>query len=140
MRARNPLILGAFLGAFPMAAAAWDHSIERGLDLYQARDGGVSVALVCDPNSVYGRTSQSGVLLNLSGNVDASLPVTFRFPDGMAVQAELVHGRVGKADMEAGAWTSLLDGFRSNAAVTLEIGDATSRPVELGEPVMFTCV
>ncbi len=140
MRALNPLILGAFLGAFPMAAAAWDHSIERGLDLYQARDGGVSVALVCDPNSVYGGTSQSGVLLNLVGNVDASLPVTFRFPDGMAVQAELVHGRVGKAEMDAGAWASLLDGFRRNAAMTLEVGDAASRPIELGEPVMFTCV
>ena len=140
MRALNPLILGAFLGALPVAAAAWDHSIERGLDLYQTRDGGVSVALVCDPNSVYGETSQSGVLLNLAGNVDASLPVTFRFPDGMAVQAELVHGRVGKAEMDAGAWASLLDGFRSNAAVTLEVGDAASRPIELGEPVMFTCV
>ena len=138
MHALTALILGASIGALPVAAVAWDHSIERGLDLYQARDGGVSIALVCDPNNVYGGTSQSGVLLNLAGDVDASLPVTFRFADGMAVRAELVHGRVGKAEMEPGAWAALLDGFRSNAAVTL-VGNAAMRPVDLGEPVMFTC-
>lgn len=138
MRALDPLILGAFLGAIPVAVAAWDHGVERGLDLYQTRDGGVSVALVCDPDNVYGGTSQSGVLLNLSGNVDASLPVTFRFADGMAVQAELVHGRVGKADTEAGAWAALVDGFRSHTDVIVEAGEAVHY-VELGEPMMFTC-
>lgn len=138
MRALNPSILGAVLGLVPVAAAAWDHGIERGLDLYQARDGGVSLALVCDPNNVYGGTTQTGLLVNLGGNADASMPATFRFPDGIAVQAELVHGRIGKAETKAEAWAALLDGFRSHSSVFLEVGDA-ARPVELGQPMTFTC-
>ena len=138
MRALTPLIFGALLGLVPAAVPAWEHGIERGLDLYQARDGGVSLALVCDPNNVYGGTTQTGLLLNLGGNVDASMPVTFRFTDGIAVQAELVHGRVGKAETEAGAWAALLDGFRAHSSVFVEVGDA-ARPVDLGEPMMFTC-
>ncbi|CTQ34451.1 hypothetical protein JAN5088_03247 [Jannaschia rubra] len=60
-----------------MRSAAWEHGIERGLDLYQARDGGMSLALVCDPNNVYGGTTQTGLLVNFGGNVDASMPATF---------------------------------------------------------------
>ena len=138
MRALNLVILCATLGLVPVASAAWEHGIERGLDLYQARDGGMSLALVCDPNNVYGGTTQTGLLVNLGGNVDASMPATFRFPDGIAVQAELVHGRVGKAEAEPGAWAALLDGFRSHSSVVVEVGDA-ARPVELGQPMMFTC-
>ena len=138
MHALNPVILGALLGLVPVAGAAWEHGIERGLDLYQARDSGVSLALVCDPNNVYGGTTQTGLLVNLGGNVDASMPATFRFPDGIAVKAELVHGRVGKAETEPGAWAALLDGFRSHASVVVEVGDA-ARPVDLGQPMIFTC-
>lgn len=138
MRALKPAIVGALLGAVPATAAAWDYGIERGLDLYQARDAEVSLALVCDPNNIYGATTQTGLLVNLGGNVEASIPATFRFPDGIAVKADLVHGRVGKAGTEAGAWAALVNGFRAYSEVIVEVGGQT-RSVELGHPMMFTC-
>lgn len=138
MSALKPLVLAAILGGAPAVAVAWDYELLRGLDLYQARDGGVSLSLVCDPNSVYGGTTQTGLLVNLGGNVDASLPATFRFPDGIAVQVELVHGRIGKADTEAGSWAALMEGLRAHSTVTMDVAGRT-RDLDLGQPMMFTC-
>lgn len=132
------LILCAVLAAMPLAVSAWDHRIERGLDLYQARGAGVALSLVCDPNRVYGGTTQTGLLVSLGGDVDATMPVTFRFPDGIAVQAAVIRGRIGKAETECGAWAALVDGFRTHGTVIMEAGEGV-HDVDLGQPVMFTC-
>ena len=65
------LVSIAFLASLPVSAFAWDHELERGVDLYQAGDADVGVSLVCDPNAVYG-TSVSAVMIALDTDADIS--------------------------------------------------------------------
>lgn len=126
------------LSAAPAVAGAWEHDHERGVDLYRAVDGGVTVSLVCDPNAVYG-TTESAVLLEVNNNPDLSGHVTLGFPDGNNFDLELVHGRFGKATANPEAWEALISGFRAHHSATVIVGD-TALEVELGDPMPFTCV
>jgi hypothetical protein len=134
----KPLILGIIVGSLPVTAQAWEHSIERGVDLYQTLDGAVSVSMVCDPNTVYG-TTVSAVMVGVGPELDMSVPVTFRFPDLISIQATLDHGRISKADNADGAWEPLLTGFRTHNAVAVSVGDE-SYDVKLGDPMPFSCL
>lgn len=135
---RQPLLLSALICGFPMAVGAWEHSHERGVDLYQAGNSELSVSLVCDPNGVYG-TTNSGVLLEVGANPDLSGPVELMFPDGNRVKAELDHGRYGKAEVDEATWQATLEGLRSHQSMTVLIG-GENIGVELGEPMPFTCI
>lgn len=132
------LILSAIFGALPLSVHAWEHSMERGVDLYQTLDGGVSLSMVCDPNSVYG-TTVSAVMVGVGAELDMNAPVTFRFPDLITIQATLDYGRISKADNEGGAWEPLLTGFRTHSAVAVSVGDQLYE-VELGTPMPFSCL
>jgi len=132
------LIIGMIVGILPITAQAWEHSMERGVDLYQTLDGNVSVSMVCDPNSVYG-TTVSAVMVGIGSELDMNAPVTFRFPDLISIQATLDHGRISKADNEGGAWEPLLTGFRTHSAVAVSVGEEAYE-VNLGEPMPFSCL
>ncbi|KIX16144.1 hypothetical protein [Paracoccus sp. 228] len=134
---RQPLLITALICGLPLSAGAWEHSHERGVDLYQAGSSELMVSLVCDPNSVYG-TTNSGVLLEVGANPDLSGPVELIFPDGNRVKAELDHGRFGKAEADEAAWQTTLDGLRAHQSMTVSI-DGEIIGVELGEPMPFTC-
>ena len=138
MRLIDKMMLGLALASVPAFASAWEHEFERGVDLYSAVDGVSAVRLVCDPNSVYGDTTESAVLVSLGATDDASAETTFRFADGATVMAAMVQGRIGKADAPAETWDALLAGFRSNAAVEVSVGNQI-QTVNLGEPMPFTC-
>lgn len=132
------LITAVICGVLPIVAGAWEHSHERGVDLYQTGNSDLSVSLVCDPNSVYG-TTNSGVLIEVGSNPDLSGPVELVFPDGTRVKADLVHGRFGKAEADEAAWQVALEGLRSHQSMTVLIGGADFS-VELGDPMPFTCI
>lgn len=135
---RKSLIFGTLFGLLPLSAAAWEHSVERGVDLYQALDGSVSLSLICDPNSVYGTTA-SAVMVGVGTKLEMNVPVTFRFPDLITIQVTLVYGRVSKADNKGGAWEPLLTGFRTHDAVAVFVGDEIHE-VNLGVPLPFSCL
>jgi hypothetical protein len=132
------LILSAIFGAAPLSAQAWEHSMERGVDLYQTLDGDVSLSMVCDPNSVYG-TTVSAVMVGVGAELDLNAPVTFRFPDLITIQATLDYGWISKADNEGGVWEPILTGFRTHSAVAVSVGDQ-SYDVNLGDPMQFSCL
>ncbi|SFQ68439.1 hypothetical protein SAMN05421853_1212 [Roseivivax halotolerans] len=139
MQHHKTLIFSAImLSASSAIASAWEHENERGVDLYRATDGNIVVSLVCDPNTVYG-TTESAVLLEAGGDPDLSAKVSFSFPDGNTVNAELVHGRFGKATANPVEWETLVEGFRIHQTVTVSRGEAAV-DVELGEPMPFTCL
>ena len=140
MQFSKPLVLSAILAiALPGAGRAWEYSKQRGVDLYQADSGGAAVSLICDPDSVYGKGSTaSAVLVELGGNPDISGPVELRFPDGNGVNAELVHGRVGKMEAGSAAWETLLAGFRAHQSIKVSV-DGQAADVQLGTPKPFTC-
>ena len=116
-------------------AHAWDHEMQRGLDLYTTPDD--TVALVCDPNSVYG-TTESAVLIQTGSDPFETKDLTFRFVDGNAVQARLEKGRVAKALTESLVWETLISGFRKFGVVIIE-DDNSGHEVTLGDPMMFSC-
>lgn len=138
MRIVRTLISIAFLASVPVSAFAWDHEMERGVDLYQAGDADVGVSLVCDPNSVYG-TSVSAVMIALDADPDISAVATFRFPDLITIDALMAHGRISKADNQDGIWEPLVAGLRAHSAVEISLNDET-HTVSLGDPLPFTCL
>jgi hypothetical protein len=138
MRFRNPIIYCALLGALPFAAQAWEHDMQRGVDLYQTLDAEISVPLVCDPNSVHG-TTVSAVMIGFGAELDVSEATTFRFPDLIIIQASLDHGRISKSVNAGGAWEPLVAGFRTHGSVEIMRGD-TSYNVNLGEILPFSCI
>lgn len=137
MRIILPLVISATLAVFPLSAIAWQHNLQRGVDLYQTQDANVSVSLICDPNSVYG-TTVSAVLVGIDAETELNIAATFRFPDLVTVQVTLDHGRISKSANEIGAWEPLLSGFRSHSAVEISVGDV-SQTINLGEPMPFSC-
>ena len=138
MRIVQTLISIAVLASAPVSVLAWDHHMERGVDLYQAGDTDVGVSLVCDPNSVYG-TTVSAVLVALGADPDVSAVATFRFPDLITIDAPMTHGRISKADNQDGIWGPLLAGFRAHSAVEISVNDQTHSGA-LGDPLPFTCI
>lgn len=138
MRIVKTLISIAFLASVPVSAFAWDHEMERGVDLYQTGDPNVGVSLVCDPNSVYG-TTVSAVLIALDANPDISAVATFRFPDLITIDATMTHGRISKADNQNGIWEPLVAGLRAHSAVDISLSGQI-HTVTLGEPLPFTCL
>lgn len=138
MRIVRTLISIALLASVPVSAFAWDHEMERGVDLYQAGDADVGVSLVCDPNSVYG-TSVSAVMIALDADPDISAVATFRFPDLIMIDAPMAHGRISKADNQDGIWEPLVAGLRAHSAVEISLNDET-HTVSLGDPLPFTCL
>ena len=135
---KNTIILSALVAALPLSAQAWEHSMERGVDLYRVTDNGVAVSLVCDPRSVYG-TTESAVLVQLGAVEDAATDATFRFPDGIVVQVPIVRGRIAKAATQVGAWEPLMSGFRTHSAVQVSADDRMF-DVSLGDPMPFSCL
>ena len=137
MRIITPLLFSVTLSAFPLSALAWQHDLQRGVDLYQTQDANVALSLVCDPNSVYG-TTVSAVMVSIGSETELNTVATFRFPDLVTVQVTLDHGHISKSTNEGGAWEPLLSGFRTHSAVEVSVGDV-SQTVNLGEPMPFTC-
>ena len=135
---KKAIIFGTLIAALPFSAQAWEHSMERGVDLYRVVDNGVSVSLVCDPRSVYG-TTESAVLVQLGAAEDATTDAIFRFPDGIVVQAPIVRGRIAKATAQNGPWEPLMSGFRAHSAVQVTADERTF-DVSLGEPMPFSCL
>ena len=138
MRFENRLFLLLIAGFAASPALAWDHDFTRGLDLYSTTDNGATIRLVCDPNRVYGGT-ESMVLILFGGNADLNTTATLTFPDGQAVTAPLVHGRLSKRDLAENVWQPLLDGLRHTETVELTIGAATVT-MNLGDAPAFTCI
>lgn len=137
MRNITPLVFSVTLAVFPLSALAWQHDLQRGVDLYQTQDVNVALSLVCDPNSVYG-TTVSAVMVGIGTKTELNTAATFQFPDLVTVRVTLDHGRISKATNEGGAWEPLLSGFRSHSVVEISVGDV-SQTVNLGEPMPFTC-
>lgn len=131
------LKIAVLAALMPITAQAWQHEKNRGVDLYQTSDENLSVSLVCDPNAVYG-TTVSAVLVGVRLDDDISGPVTLRFPDLIVVQANLSHGRIAKADNEAGIWPALLTGLRAHGSVEISL-NGSSYTVNLGDPLPFSC-
>ena len=122
----------------PGGAGAWSYEVERGLDLYRTPPAPSVVSLVCDPQGVYGG-DESAVLVEFDGLVDYSGDLVFRFPDGVSVDATMVHGRIGKPDVDPKVWASILTGLRSHEAFSVEQGN-DAHEIQAGEIVGFTCV
>jgi len=120
------------------AALAWETGFERGLNYYTASTGGILLTLVCDPDSVFGATSTSGLLIERGAVQDYSGPVTLTFPDETAISTNAEHGRIGKEFTPPETWETLLESLRSNTELNIEI-DGAAQKVVLGEPAEFTC-
>lgn len=138
MLLKNSAFIAALSVLHPMAASAWEHEMQRGVDLYRVVDGDTAISLVCDPRSVYG-TTESAVLIELGSEFDIDADASFRFPDGILVQGHFVRGRIAKAETQGGAWEPLLTGFRAHSSVEVTVNDQTL-DVDLGEPKVFTCL
>lgn len=135
---KNSVFIAAFSVLCPAAASAWEHDLQRGVDLYRAVDGTTTISLVCDPRSVYG-TSESAVLIELGEAFGIDADASFRFPDGVLVQGRFVRGRIAKVEAQGGSWEPLLTGFRAHSSVEITVKDQTL-DVDLGEPKVFTCL
>jgi hypothetical protein len=137
MRIITPLVFSATLAVVPFSVSAWEHEMERGVDLYQTADPVMVLSLVCDPNSVYG-TTVSAVMVGVGSDLEMNAVATFRFPDLITIQATLDYGRISKSTNEGGAWEPLLAGFRSHSTVEISVDDVW-HTVSLGDPMPFSC-
>lgn len=135
----NNTIFCVVLALAPATAFAWEHELQRGLDLYSATDGVAVVRIVCDPNNVYGGTPETAVLVSLGADDDATAEAVFRFADNVSVTGPMVHGRISQAHVPAELWNDLLTGFRTNEAVEITMGNRTES-VNLGKPMPFSCL
>lgn len=137
MRLIRTIAISAILTICGSPTYAWDHQLQRGLDLYIADDQDVNISLICDPNSVYG-TSESAILIQLGVDALETKNLQLQFADGPVVQATLERGRIAKALADDSIWHALIDGFHQNVA--FKIYDENGfHSVTLGDPVAFTC-
>lgn len=129
--------IAAILAATP-AALAWEHSMQRGLDLYQTASDSMALSLVCDPDNVYGGASASALLVQAGGETEYTGPVRISFPDEITIETTATYGQIGKGFVAAELWQALLAGLRENTTFTVTVG-SIEHEIDTGAPADFSC-
>jgi len=134
---RNTLPAGLFFLACAGQAVAWTADLQRGVDLYQVSENGVSLTLVCDPKGVYGG-DETALSIAVGGDGQLTGTVVITFIGGPKVELALDHGRIAKRDLDPAVWATLFGGLSSERSLSV-LWNGQPHVVETGELPGFSC-
>ena len=115
-------ILAAAAG--PAAAAMeWQQTVMRGLETYTlSNDGQSGATLLCDPNRVFGGTSNASLVVTMPNDPDPSVVVLLA-STGEQAALQLVDGRAIEKDTDPVEWLQMVEIIRGGGTFAFVTGD-----------------
>lgn len=89
-----------------LAGSSWEHSIQRGLSVYDLNADTGSITLTCDPDRVFGDTSNGSLQVSFAGEPAQGQMIVV---DSKGYQASLVMkaGMVSQPDADETEWSEM---------------------------------
>lgn len=112
-------VLGAFaLLAFSDAALAldtWSETVERGLPVLTLQTEAGGLRLICDPDRVFGPTSNGGVAVDFPKDADPSM-IVFLAKSGEQARLPVKSGLAAQSAVQPAEWAKMVEILRNGGA------------------------
>ena len=109
-----------------VAAMEWQQDIVRGLARYSLAAEGGSATLVCDPNRVFGATSNASLAVTMPEDADAALAVLLA-ATGEQAALPLAEGRAAEKDVDPAEWRQMVEIVRTGGSFAFVTGKDAMR-------------
>jgi hypothetical protein len=108
-------VLGAialFLGSGPaLALDTWTSTVERGLSVLSLRTSDGELRVVCDPDRVFGPTSNGAVIVHFPED-EAPSTIVFLAKSGEQARLAIKNGMAAQAAADAADWGTMVEILR----------------------------
>ena len=109
-----------------VAATEWQQDMVRGLTRYALAAEGGSAVLVCDPDRVFGVTSNASLAVTMPKDPDATLVVLLA-ATGEQAALPLVEGRAAEKDVDPVEWRQMVEIVRAGGSFAFVTGEDAMR-------------
>ena len=110
-----------------VAATEWGQDTVRGLASYALAAEGGSAVLVCDPDRVFGETSNASLAVAMPEDADATLVVLLA-ATGEQAALPLAEGRAAEKDVDPAEWRQMVEIVRTGGSFAFVTGEDAMRP------------
>lgn len=105
-----------------VAATEWQQDTVRGLARYALAAEGGSAILVCDPDRVFGATSNASLAVAMPEDADATLIVLLA-ATGEQAALTLAEGRAAEKDVDPAEWGQMVEIVRAGGSFAFVTGE-----------------
>ncbi|WP_371158228.1 hypothetical protein [Jannaschia sp. 2305UL9-9] len=109
-----------------LAATEWHQDMVRGLARYTLAAGGGNAMLVCDPDRVFGATSNASLVVTMPEDADATLVVLLS-ATGEQAALPLVERRAAEKDVDPAEWRQMVEIVRAGGSFAFVTGEDAMR-------------
>ena len=109
-----------------IAATEWQQDVMRGLARYALAADGGNATLVCDPDRVFGATSNASLAVTMPEDADATLVVLLA-TTGEQAALPLVEGRAAEKDVDPVEWRQMVEIVRAGGSFVFVTGEDAMR-------------
>lgn len=115
-------VLALSLLGLPAFADDWIHTVERGIDTYEYKQGNGSVMFLCDPEGVWGGNSEY-VKLALEGNDRLTKTIIFISSDGGSLEIPFHEGLALRSAIGDEGWALMIETIEKGSAFSFLTAD-----------------
>ena len=109
-----------------VAATEWQQDVVRGLARYALAADGGNATLICDPDRVFGATSNASLAVAMPEDTDATLVVLLA-ATGEQAALPLVEGRAAEKDVDPAEWRQMVEIVRAGGSFAFVTGEDAMR-------------
>ena len=109
-----------------VAATEWQQDTVRGLERYALAAEGGGADLICDPDRVFGETSNASLAVTMPEDADATLVVLLA-ATGEQAALPLAAGRVAEKDVDPAEWRQMVEIVRAGGSFAFVTGEDAMR-------------
>jgi hypothetical protein len=109
-----------------VAATEWQRQTVRGLASYALVAEGGEVILVCDPDRVFGETSNASLAVTMPEDVDATLVVLLA-ATGEQAALPVTRGRAAEKDIDPAEWRQMVEIIGAGGSFAFVTGEDAMR-------------
>ena len=119
--------IGVIAAAGPaVAATEWRQDTVRGLERYALAAEGGSAVLICDPDRVFGETSNASLAVTMPEDAGATLVVLLA-ATGEQAALPLVEGRAAEKDVDPVEWRQMVEIVGAGGSFAFVTGEDAMR-------------
>ena len=140
MHVLSPVLVASALATMSVpvhALDAWTVGVERGLPTYALTSEAGEVRLVCDPDRVFGPTSNGSLVVRFEKDAAPDMVVVLA-KSGEQARLPLKNGVAAQASAEAVDWAKMVATFRAGGEFAL-VTSADSLIFETAPPPELAC-